>query len=671
MTRASHWVVALFLAAASTTHAITLVEDGQPRAVIILPDAPSSAARLGARILQDHLKQISGATLLLKNERSISGSATPEQPWVLVGEGKLAGRLGFSSASLGPGGMVLCAKANVLALLGTDERTPTDPDGTRYAVTAFLEDKLGVRWLWPGELGKVMPRRATITVGDFEHRFTPRLVQRRIRDAGCNDRLEIGLKNLGFTTVDYKRQRVVAEKTTSESGGWYGWQKLGGSFNVSGGHAFGHLWEKYGREHPDWFAMQPNGSRDQSRNGARSRLCKSNPDLIAAIAREKIEELNRNRKLAGVSLSPNDGGGNTFCTCPKCEALDAPNGPKVKLLDNTGRARREFEHVSLTDRMVSFWNAIAEQVTRIHPNALFTVDAYSAYRSPPLLRKLHSNLVVRFVNISYTDEMQRQQGLADWSEWAKAARKIYFRPNLMLAGRRSGAPMIYVHKFAQDFHRLANQAMWGTDFDSCMHNWSTQGLNYYVAARLHWNPDQNVDDLINDYCRAGFGPAVETVRRYFDALEAITDKIATNRQALSEDLDIAKMEPLRVFTPGVIAGLRAHLRQAREQAAGDEIILKRLAFLDTGLRWTEIEGRVHTFFLKDAKHDKTAARKACDERYAMMRNIFQNDFLAVNVASVSWGEDGYIKRLGWTHPATELEPAAASPPAGAVKRKTE
>lgn len=641
---------AAWLGAAGAAGAVTLVENGQPKAVVITPDRPSAAARLGALILRDHIRQISGVELPIQQEGNVADGPTTERAWVLVGEGRRTGERGLSSKPLGPGGMVLCAKDNVLALFGTDERTPTDPDGTRYAVVTFLEDKLGVRWLWPGELGKVAPRRDTIRVEDFQRQFTPRLVQRRIRDAGCNDRLEVGLKNLGFTAADYKRQRIAAQQVASESGGWFGWQKLGGSFNLSGGHAFGHLWEKYGREHPDWFAMQPNGSRDQSRNGARSRLCKSNPDLIAAIAREKIEELNQHPGLQGVSLSPNDGGANTFCTCPKCEALDAPQGSKVTLLDNTGARRREFEHVSLTDRMLYFWNAIAEQVTKTHPNALFTVDAYSAYRSPPLLRKLHPNLVVRFVNIQYTDEAQRQQGLADWDAWAKAAKKLYFRPNLMLAGRRSGSPLIYVHKFAQDFRYLAHHSMWGTDFDSCVHNWATQGLNYYVVARLHWDPDQDVDALVDDYCRAGFGPAAKTVRRYFDRLEAITSDIAANRAALDADLDAARIEPLGVFTPPVIAELRGLLRQAREQGAGDETVSKRLAFLELGLRWTESEARVHAFFRKDTPPDKAAARRACEERYTLMRDIFTNDFFAVNVPYVSWGEDGYITRLGWKHP---------------------
>jgi len=595
--------------------AVTLVENRQPRAVIVTSDQPARATKFAAQILRDHIHQISGAELPIQRESALRN----EQARVILGEDK----------SLAPGSISLRVKGNTLTLLGSGE-------GTHYAVVTFLEEKLGVRWLWPGELGKVVPQQDTIRIEDFATTGAPQLVQRNIRNSSLNDRLETGLKNLRFTTDDYKRQRAAAERTTAQSGDWFAWQKLGGTFNVAGGHAFGHLWATYGKEHPDWFALQPNGSRDQSRHGARSRLCKSNTELIAAIAREKIEELNRKPGLGGVSLSPNDGSVNRFCCCPKCEALDAPNGRKVKIHDT--------EHVTLTDRMVYFWNAIFEEVTKVHPKALFTVDAYSAYKSPPVLRKLHPNLVVRFVQIQYTDETLRQQGLRDWDEWSRASANIYFRPNLMLAGRRTGAPFIYVHKFATDFRYLAQHGMWGTAFDSCTHNWATQGLNYYVVARLHWNPDQDVDAIIDDYCRAGFGNAAKIVRRYFDKLEALTNDVAANRAALDADVDSARIEPLTTFTPQVLDELRALLQQARAPAAGDALALKRLAFLERGLRWTETEARVHSFFRNT---DRVAARKACEERHALMRDIFQNDFLAVNVASISWGEDGYLKRLGW------------------------
>ncbi len=619
--------------------AATLVERGQPRAVIILPEKPSPVVHNAARVLRDHVKQMSGAELPIRTEDRITGSPRQDQAWILVGEGKLTGKLGLTSKGLGPGGIVQSAKGHVLALFGTDAYTPSDPNGTRYAVTTFLEDKLGVRYLWPGELGKVVPRRATITVADFQRRFTPKLAQRRIRSMGYHDRLQAGLDRLGFTKGDYERLLAEAQRTQAESPDWFGWHRLGGTLNLKGGHAFTHLWAKYGKDHPEWFALQPDGSRDQSKNPDRARLCVSNPGLIAAIAQEKIEELNKHPNLLGVSIAPNDGGRTTFCTCPRCEALDAAKGRQVLLWDFSTGTRRDFEHVSLTDRMVYFWNAIAGQVAKVHPDKLLVVDAYSVYAAPPVERTLHPNLVVRFAPLGYHAAAYRQESLRDWQGWSKTAKRMYFRPNLMLLGRRDGMPLLYVHKFGQDFRYLAGHGMMGTDFDSCCHHWATQGLNYYVVARLHWNPEQDVNAIVDDYCRAGFGPAAKLVRRYFDGLEALMDGAAT-----------AKASPTTVFSLRALGKLRRELERARRGAGSDPAIAKRLAFLELGLRWTEIEVRAHTFLADPAKVDKAAARKTLDERFVLMREVFSKTPLALNVAYISWGEDALWSRLGWRGP---------------------
>jgi hypothetical protein len=616
-------------------HAVTLVEKGEPRGVIILPEKPSPIVEAAARVLQDHIRQMSGARLPIRTEDRITDSPSRALAWILVGQGKSTAKLGLTSKGLGPGGIVLSAKEHVLALFGSDGDTPSDPHGTRYAVTTFLEDKLGVRYLWPGELGKVVPRQETIVVADFQHRFTPRLGQRRIRSMGYHDRIQVGLDHLGFTKEEFERLRTQAVRTDVETPDWFDWHRLGGSLNISGGHAFGHLWAKYGKDHPEWFALQPDGSRDQSRSPDRARLCKSNPDLIAAIAREKIEELNRNPALLGVSIGPNDGGRTSFCTCPKCEALDSAKGRKVMLWDFTGGTRQDHEHVSLTDRMVYFWNAIAEQVVKVHPDKLLVVDAYSVYAAPPVERKLHPNLVVRFAPLGYHDEDYRQEGLRDWDGWSKAASRMYFRPNLMLLGRREGLPLLYVHKFARDFRYLADHGMMGTDFDSCCHHWATQGLNYYVVARLHWDPEQDVDALIDDYCRAGFGPASKSVRQYFDRLEALMNDAATGKGKATG------------FQPEAVAALRKQLEQARNEARGEAAITKRIAFLELGLRWTEIELRAHAFLPDGAKADRAAARKTLDERFALLRDVFAHTPLALNSAYISWGEDALWTRLGW------------------------
>src|SRR5712691_1071718 len=128
----------LFLTHPQAT-AATLVEKGQARAVIIVPEKSSPVVENAARVLRDHLKQMSGAELPIRTEDRITGSPSQDQAWVLVGAGKLAEKLGLTTKGLGAGGILLSAKGNVLALLGTDAHTSSDPNGTRYAVTPFLE----------------------------------------------------------------------------------------------------------------------------------------------------------------------------------------------------------------------------------------------------------------------------------------------------------------------------------------------------------------------------------------------------------------------------------------------------------------------------------------------------------------------------------------------------
>jgi hypothetical protein len=273
------------------------------------------------------------------------------------------------------------------------------------------------------------------------------------------------------------------------------------------------------------------------------------------------------------------------------------------------------------------------------------VDAYSVYAAPPVGRKLHPNLVVRFAGLGYHAEDYRQESLRDWDGWSGAAKRIFFRPNLMLAGRRDGLPLLYVHKFGPDFRHLADHGMLGTDFDACCHHWATQGLNYYVVARLHWDPDQDVSAIVDDYCQSGFGPAARSVRRYLERQEALMDEVASKKASLTT-----------VFDAHALAGLRKELEQARRDAGDDPDVAKRLAFLELGLRWTEIEARAHAFLTDPAKADKEAVRKTLDERFALMQEVFQKSPLALNAAYISWGEDALWSRLGWETPTPAGKP---------------
>jgi len=634
---------------------LTLAEDGAAQAVIVLPDAPSNAAAEGAQILGDHLTQICGATFPLVREGQfgdvdvrdgvlVAGGGNGTKNLVLVGEGRLSGLLGATSEHLGPGGILIRTYPNALVLLGPDDKTPTDPAGTRYSVTTFLEDSLGCRFLWPGELGKAVLNRKTIEVAPINLSYTPTIRQRRIRMAtGLGERKAHGVKRLGFTDADYHRFNGAAMKTDSRDGGWAGWHRLGGSLRLVSGHSFGSMWEKHKDEHPEWFAVQPDGTRDQSRSPDRSRLCVSNMELIEEIARDRIERLNTS-DLNSVSIGPNDGGQTSFCRCDACRALDPPNSRK---LAGGGPA--------LTDRYIYFWNEIAKRVTEVHPDAWLTADAYSVYSAPPVLRKLHPNIAIRFVGLTYTDEARRRRDRDDWDAWSRAAKRIYFRPNVLLAGRRQGTPVVYAHRMAEDFKYMAHHSLIGTDFDSCCHNWATQGLNYYVCAKLHWNPDLDVDALIDDYCRSGFGSGADAVREYFLRLEDITDTIAEEQLKLTLP-----------FTPAVIDELRGYLDAAARATDGESGASDRVAFLRSGLEYTDAYVAAFRIIREHEAsgggrlpgETKQRIRGALDNNWLVSRDVFENHHLAVNVATVAWGSWAYFGRYGWNGPSDGLKAAS-------------
>ena len=622
----------------AATAQLTLVADGQPRALIVLPpkDIAPSIEPSAAKILVDHLLQMSGARLSVKREdelgevKVVEGCLTPEpgkvddgvDTFVLVGEGDVAKRLGMTAEGLGPGGVLMKTGGNVLALLGP--RSPSDPFGTRHAVISFLE-QLGCRYLWPGELGKVVPKQASVTVGALDVRYTPKIGQRHIRFQSLSSRAEVGLDRLQLTKEQWTEARKKAMATESEIG-WGNWHRLGGRLGIHGGHAGAGLkggWEEHGKEHLDWFALQPDGTRDQSKAGGRFRLCMSNQGLIACVAESIIQQVNENPNVVSVSLSPNDGGYCSFCMCEDCKKLDPPEATKISmfLFDKVGESKRQqIEYVSLTDRMVSYWNGVANRVTKVHPNVLFVVDAYSCYSHPPVRQKLHPNLVVRYV-----------PSTADgWEGWQKAgAKRIFWRPNILLANRRNGLPHVMVQRLADTMKFMADNGTLATDFDSVIHNWAVHGLNYYAAARLNWNPHLTAQEILDDYCQSGFSRGAEAAKRYFLKIQEIAD------------------DDEKTYTPEAVRQLRGYLNEADGAAGDDETVRSRVAFLRIGLNVTDLHMTLNRMVDqakedgKDPALDLGRAQRLLELNYFVLRDIVRNHHLALNASYLVWGNGDF------------------------------
>ena len=58
-------------------------------------------------------------------------------------------------------------------------------DGTFFAVDAFLEQFVEIRWLWPGELGELVPNQPSLRIGAVAVEHQPAYVWRDLGPGGA------------------------------------------------------------------------------------------------------------------------------------------------------------------------------------------------------------------------------------------------------------------------------------------------------------------------------------------------------------------------------------------------------------------------------------------------------------------------------------------------------
>jgi len=661
MSRIVQWkqpLIALFgvvMSCASTpaNADLTLVRDGQPCAVIVIPGGRDwktqswtvQVEEQSARCLQANILQMSGARLPILADtqlgsakvvdgRVVVNDAAPPDVFILLGDMELVRALGVTADDLAAGGLHVRTFPNALVLFGHPTLShPTSDGGGLRAAVVYLLETFGCRYLWPGESGKVVPGRSTIAVAPMDYTFNPPIQQRYLRWGPITKRTEEGLRAMALDVAAYRQAMAQAMQTqagalveppryqNSADFGWLQWHGTGGDVGLRGGHAFGDAWTRWGQDHPDWFALQSDGTRDQSHAGSRSRLCVSNLGLIQAVADEVAEQARQNPTHRSFSLSPNDGGYSSFCTCSACESLDAPDGPTITLLsfDKVGKPERHaVNHVALTDRYVWFWNQIAQRVAASHPHLLLVVDAYSAYATAPRREKLHPSLVLRYVP---SDD-------GEWQRWREAgASRMYWRPNVLLRASKQGELTVYARSLAEIMQRLARDGMLAVDMDSITGSWATLGLNYYVAARMSWNPDRTYDQVLDDFCVTGFDAAAPAVRRYFDLAEACY-----------------RDYPLYETPVAELVKLRAILADADASAGANGAVRRRIAFLRMGLNYTELRQRIDQMVQAaeaQQSYDASEAGQLIDLHHLMLRELALHHPLTIDA--------GLVMRYGVHH----------------------
>ena len=505
----------LLAAAALCAHGseLTLAKAGEKeaRCVIVAPQTKDNRLKASIADLARCLGQVTG--------QKIETVQTPEEAKgripICIGETarKLFGPC-TAKAPFGQG-MRIVSGPKGIGLYGETELADS------YAVYTFLDD-IGCRWYFPSELGEELPRKPTLVYP----------VQDRALSPYTYARIPNGY---GFDDDCLRRNRAGGPKVPTQ-----------------------HCLEAYVKgdikDHPEWVAQYADGKP------MHGRLKWSNRALANRIG-EVISERQTKNPQPFWCLSPNDGA--RFDESPEDKALDAGD------FDPT------FQTISITDRILVFYNRIVERALKDHPDLNFCALAYVQYTRPPIREKPHQRLVIQIAPITYSrahpmamDSVPDNDALRHIVEgWgAKSDAVSYYLYGYFLASPETTFPCW--RKWAGDIKTIYEKG-------SCRY-WQpeTAGNNEFfapaswMAMRMAWDPHQDPWKLLKEACDGLYGAASGTMWKFFDAVDRIWVE--------TPEYSGAAWGHLRRFTPERTEPLWKLLEQAEREVAGDPKKLERV-----------------------------------------------------------------------------------------------
>ena len=172
------WSIFACILLAWSVSALEVVRNGKACAIVVTPDSPASPVAMAAQELAAHIEKASGAKLEIVPESRAAGRKEAK-----IYLGACAANRDLSITELPRNSFVCDIRPDSLHLAGRDQAdgglSESREFGTLLGVYHFLDRVLGVRWLWPGELGCYVPHAQTITIPEEKFTFTPPLQSSR------------------------------------------------------------------------------------------------------------------------------------------------------------------------------------------------------------------------------------------------------------------------------------------------------------------------------------------------------------------------------------------------------------------------------------------------------------------------------------------------------------
>ena len=655
--------------------AFTVADGSRLCADIVIPAKPIGAERFAADELKHHLDKAFGDSAEIISEKDLPRSG--RRFHFYIGATKAAAAAGIPGRGLALDEHIVRTAGDGLFLVGRDSAINYDDIlgdlwrptiyATVYAVYDFLENEMGVKWIWPGPTGEVVPRRESLRVGPLNRSFVEPLEDRVMGGTGRKK----GAWQVGFTSA------AAADRFFAEQTKFLVRHRLGRRHKFISGHSFEDWWDRFGKTHPEYFNMLPGGHRRPAWSAQNVTMCVSEP----GVWRQKVEDWKAWWEKTGrpggyepwVNCCENDYV--ALCQCPKCRAWDAPDERFAKspywngtmtfdyivglgrkhgrwklsslLSDNRWGIKPEDTSLrpvaSLSDRYAKFYNNVQAEVAKVNPEARVIGYAYENYLEAPKETRVDPRVVIEFVPRSYFpyDKAESEHFRRNFLGWRRAGVKDFiYRPNYMLAG--GNYPFDQGRYIMDDFAFAYKNGMKSCSFDSLRGSWACHAMMTYALIRAFREPLRDYERSRADVISA-FGPAKKEITRYFDFIRRHNESFSP-----ADVRRIAWQNPTGshngggsfntcaailgdYFDDGFFSDGYALLDAARRAAGRDAEVVSRVEFLRKGLRDAELTRKVRIAqkAMDAAPRDETkkVAFLAAFDRMTAYRASVEGDFI--------------------------------------------
>ncbi len=576
------------------------IDPAERKAVILIPPNANHGVRYAAQELSYHVEKSTGYKIPVS-----SNADAPAGCFVIsLGETEFARKHGVSGAGMGHNQARVVADNDKLIITGNDRGNNlgallVETSGTLFAVYNILENHNGVRWLFPGPDGEVIPKSTTFNFkgGNYISKTKLRFFfwrQLWAYQPNWNSKADASyyMHHETIWLVRHRSNRDLSEQHYP--------------------HGFEKWPAKYLKTHPEFFNLLPDGTRrsDPTYWGGQAHLismCTANPAFHRQIVQDWRTSFNP--AMPRINLKGND---TAFkCVCDLCMAVDANTIPVEQ---RRAEAKRRFLqgdrswHRALGDgtpRMIHLFKSVQQEVDRVAPEkkAKFSGLIYANASEPPkagtfLGDRYQLCFCPPFMFPFPKSKVENYKRM--WSGWAATGCDLVIRPNFTLDGH------CYPINFAREFYDIFTHAeknnLTGSDYDSLTGMFGVNGLTLYTIARLQNTKPGSItfEEIEKEYFSA-FGNASADIKRYFDRTAEISRNAGEQALAAGEEggnWTGYYQVGYKLFTPEVFAELLAILDDAERHAAGDPKALARVRFIRIGVEHARLTARTAAAFDK-------------------------------------------------------------------------